>query len=253
MFHEIAQVPEIITKPTKTELQPLFKYMGGKRGKVSHFAHILTKCKVYIEPFCGGASVFCHMYNSNKAERYILNDTISHVVNIYKSVKEDPHRFIQSYRDIVERWNSLPPVVTQDGVVYLTRSDYSGDDDRRSSKVLYRDISDSAFDRKDYYYYLRAAYQGNSDPATFCLILNACFDGGVQFQNKDIAGAFTQGVGNPFREYACDENNILAWHEALQITDIYNFDYRDIPLPNDDDVLIYCDPPYRNVFMDYDQ
>lgn len=66
-------------------MEPLFKWVGGKRTRLSlmHFPCF----REYREPFCGSAAVFFHL-EPNKSW---LNDIDSNIVNVLSVAKSLPH------------------------------------------------------------------------------------------------------------------------------------------------------------------
>lgn len=66
----------------------LFPYYGGKQRLATKIAPLLPPHTVYVEPFCGGASVLfakgVPVHGSNNHYREVINDTHGLVVNAYR-------------------------------------------------------------------------------------------------------------------------------------------------------------------------
>lgn len=77
---------------TQGKPQPLNKqvlrYFGGKGGKLARWiiSH-MPKHEAYIEPFCGGASVF---FMKEPSEVEVINDLNGEVINFFRVCREQP-------------------------------------------------------------------------------------------------------------------------------------------------------------------
>jgi hypothetical protein len=82
-----------------SKVKPIIKWAGGKRSIMNHILPLFPNkiLKDYHEPFCGGISVACELYNtgrfSNNTTIY-LNDTISQLICLYTVIKQDPELLI---------------------------------------------------------------------------------------------------------------------------------------------------------------
>jgi len=69
-----------------------FSYYGGKQRMVSKILPYIPKHTVYIEPFCGGASVFWHKawpsVNNTDYYREVLNDFDGRLVNFFRVLQD---------------------------------------------------------------------------------------------------------------------------------------------------------------------
>jgi DNA adenine methylase len=59
-------------------------YFGGKSNMVKHILPLIPEHRLYVEPFCGGASIF---WTKEPSYREILNDINSEVINFYRVTK----------------------------------------------------------------------------------------------------------------------------------------------------------------------
>lgn len=82
--------PDYETMPK--EMDPIFSYYGGKQRLVSKLLPLIPKHTVFVEPFCGGATVFFAKpwpdVTNNNDYREVLNDTNQDVFNFYKCLQD---------------------------------------------------------------------------------------------------------------------------------------------------------------------
>lgn len=110
-----------------------FRYAGGKFYALKHILPLIPYHKVYIEPFCGGASVF---FAKGKAEINWLNDIDKELINTYKIIKDKPTKLYELLKDekaLKERHgyfkNQFEPKNNLEKAArwfYLNRTSYSG-------------------------------------------------------------------------------------------------------------------------------
>lgn len=83
-----------MTKLMKKIRRPPFKCHGGKyylcRWVVDHFPENYQNM-VYVEPYCGGASVFL---NKDRSIEECLNDLDLGIIQIYRALRDEPTEFI---------------------------------------------------------------------------------------------------------------------------------------------------------------
>lgn len=74
-------------------MKPPFAYYGGKQRISGNIIPMIPKHTVYVEPFCGGATVLfrkpfpCGVDASTYRE--VINDLNSHVINFFKVLRDD--------------------------------------------------------------------------------------------------------------------------------------------------------------------
>ena len=66
-------------------MRPALIYYGGKQNMLSHILPLIPKHKCYVEPFCGGATVF---FAKDKSSNEILNDNNNNLINFYRILKD---------------------------------------------------------------------------------------------------------------------------------------------------------------------
>lgn len=81
-------------------LRPPIKIHGGKwylkKWVIEHFPENYQDLR-YLEPCCGGASVFI---NKERSQEEIINDVDEGVVNIFKALRDEPKEFIDRLKKI---------------------------------------------------------------------------------------------------------------------------------------------------------
>lgn len=74
-------------------MKPPFSYYGGKQRIVRHIIPHIPKHTVYVEPFCGGATLLFEKHNyftSNSCDyREVLNDTNKDVHNFFVQLRDN--------------------------------------------------------------------------------------------------------------------------------------------------------------------
>jgi len=81
---------ELLGKPNRV-MAPI-RYYGGKGRLARRIVRLLPPGKIYVEPYCGAASVFWHLPQPYEVE--VLNDLDERVVNLFR-VLQDPEQFAE--------------------------------------------------------------------------------------------------------------------------------------------------------------
>lgn len=68
-----------------------FRYYGGKGNLAKKIVPFLPEARVYVEPFCGAASMFWHLPDKRFPVR-VLNDLNGEIINLFR-VLQDPETF----------------------------------------------------------------------------------------------------------------------------------------------------------------
>jgi DNA adenine methylase len=80
-------------------VKPLISYYGGKQRLVSKIVPYFPQHTVYVEPFCGGASMLFAkpiLKTKNGSDyREIINDVNEHITNLYRIAKTQPEELIK--------------------------------------------------------------------------------------------------------------------------------------------------------------
>lgn len=122
----------------------LIKWTGSKRHIAEQIIeHFPKSIDTYYEPFLGGGSVFLRLLSTSKisVNHFVLSDLNKSLIEIFKTVKDDPQRLIDSYS---EQWNSLQ----RDG---------------------------------EFYYKQREAFNKTKNPLIFYFLTRTCYNGTIRF------------------------------------------------------------------------
>lgn len=117
---------------SKTRLNPLIKWPGGKREILDKIIPYLVKpTKRYFEPFLGGAALFFAI----QPEKSVLSDVNEELINVYKQVKESPEALInllktfenskQAYYQMRDK-KFRSPLKRAARLIYLTTLSFNG-------------------------------------------------------------------------------------------------------------------------------
>ena len=216
-----------------------FFYVGDKFKLVpqlkEHFPNDIDR---FIEPFCGGGSVFLNI----DADSYHVNDIDSYLIAL--------HKLLFDYsNDIDDFWNKLTDIINEYGL---------------SASFLGRTVPDEykinfvktyyAKYNKEAYMKLRADFnKDKSDLLKLYVLLIYGFNRMLRFNNN---GDFNLPVGNvDFNQNVV--NALNSYFEFVSEKDInfYNKDFEEFLAeikPTTDD-FIYLDPPYLITFSEYNK
>lgn len=216
------------------KLNPLYKWTGGKRKEIKIFNQYYPDFVkngsdyTFVEPFFGGGAVF---WNLN-ADRNVINDIDSELINFLKIVKSD-------YKAIISKLDELSVKISE--ITLLEKN-----------KDL--SIGDAKTKRGEYYYEWRNKDRNNGlsilsdfDRALrFYIVNQLAFNGMRRFNSK---GEFNIPYGNYKTFNPCITEDHI---NLLKKTEIFNGSYKNIMLENDNEnTFIYLDPPYTREFKEY--
>ena len=123
---------------------PLVKWAGGKRQLLDQLSASLPEhWDTYFEPFVGGGALLVNLQNSGRISRAVISDLNAELINLYRVVKNHPHRLIQelshdrlrndedSFRQLKEEFNGLAgsrndPARRAALFIYLNKHGYNG-------------------------------------------------------------------------------------------------------------------------------
>ncbi len=73
-------------------IDPFLKYIGSKQEIFDSIVPFFPDHKVYVEPFCGSASIF---FKKPKSDSNILNDYNGDLTNLFSIVRDRRDEFIE--------------------------------------------------------------------------------------------------------------------------------------------------------------
>lgn len=229
----------MIAKVKETYNRSPFFYVGDKFKLLPQLKNNFPKdINRFIEPFCGGGSVFLNV----DANEYLLNDIDSYMVQL--------HEFLISYSNNQEAfWNELEQNIEK----YKLSATYMGKD---IPQELRKEFVKTYFAKynKEAYMKLRTDFNENkNDMMLLYMLLIYGFNRMLRFNRK---GDFNLPVGNvDFNQNVVNALNAYFDYVKDREIEFYNMDFQDFVNevnPNEDD-FIYLDPPYLITFSEYNK
>lgn len=198
-------------------VKPIIKWAGGKRMIMDDIKKLFPQ-KIehdYHEPFCGGFSVACELYNTDrfgKNTTIYLNDSIPQLITLYEVVKEAPLELIEVLKD---------PKYT------VNAQNFEQNKERYNSN----------------------AEKSNIEIAALFLFLNKAGYNGVYRENKD--GKYNVPFCKKENIKLYEEENLMTMSLFLQRCQLSSSDYKQALNKVKEGDTVYCDPPYYNTFNSY--
>jgi DNA adenine methylase len=215
-----------------------FFYVGDKFKLVPQLKeHFPARINRFIEPFCGGGSVFLNI----DADSYVLNDIDSNMISL--------HKFLMSFSGKAQSfWNEIESCILK----YNLSATFM---DRNVPTVLKKEYPKTYFAKynKESYYKMRKDYNDTHNETLLYLLLIYGFN---RFLRFNANGEFNLPVGNvDFNGNVQKALNEYFGYVKDKDIDFYNCDFEDFvntiePTPED---LVYLDPPYLITFSEYNK
>lgn len=187
--------------------QPLIKWTGSKRSLAKQIvSKFPTNLNNYYEPFVGGGSVFFYCLKNNLFENYYLSDINNNLIQIYNIVKHNPLSLVNSYEE----------------QFFKLKKD------------------------KNFYYTQRDLFNKEKDPYIFYFLTRTCYNGTIRY-NK--SGEFNTSLH--FNRDGIEPkklNKIITYYNKLLNDNNIIFScksFEEVEI-NNDNSLVYLDPPYSN-------
>ena len=189
--------------------RPFVKWAGGKSRLAPKIASFFPEYyNDYYEPFLGSGAVYFEI----APQRGILNDLNANLIEVYKSIKQNPRGLIREMKLIEKEYNSL--------------------------KTLE--------EKAEYYYGIREEYNHNKidrlKKAGFFVFLNKAGWNGMYRENS--LGYYNIPFGKKENLKLFDEQNIISVSRNIQKMKFTTLDYKDAVKSANKGDLIYFDPPY---------
>lgn len=188
------------------KLQPVIKWVGGKRQLIGSIIPRIPEYSTYYEPFIGGGAVWLALQPS----RAIVNDYNTELTNLYNVIKLYPDKLLQ-FLQYHEEHNSSE-------YYYQIRN---LDRDKESYKLL-----------------------TDTEKAARIIYLNkTCFNG---LYRVNSFNEFNVPFGKYKNPNIVNKTAILALHDYLSVSDItiLNGDFYDAVKTAGKNDFVYFDPPY---------
>ena len=223
-------------------MKPLFMWAGGKNKMLKHYKpYMPSSVTSYCEPFFGGGAMFIYVMNTYSPSYARINDINSDIINIYRSIKND----LDEFKD---RLNFLEKE-------YIPKASPTEKNTRKDKKG-----KRLRCDRWHYFMEVRHEhafeYEKWSKPkeaATLYFLMKTGFNGIFQI-NKNTNSRYGTPPGLLHQEkQVYDRDSISWWHDALQRTDIFSCNWKEVVDECPENTFYFFDPPYRDSFADYGQ
>ncbi len=216
-----------------------FFYVGDKFKLVPQLKENFPKdIDRFIEPFCGGGSVFL---NTN-AQKYLLNDIDSYMIKLHQYL-------ISNSTNTNAFWNELKINIEK----YNLSATFMG---RDIPKEYRKEFVKTYFAKynKDAYMKMRSDFNSNKDDMLLLyMLLIYGFNRMLRFNSK---GDFNLPVGNvDFNKNVVDALNAYFDYVIDKDITLFNMDFQEFiekvqPTSKD---LVYLDPPYLITFSEYNK
>jgi DNA adenine methylase len=187
--------------PFKTQL---LKWIGNKQ----RFAHEIASffpCDIgtYFEPFLGSGAVL----GALQPPRAVASDVFSPLVEIWRTLREEPAQLVQWYR---ERFT-----------------------------IYHSDKRPHGYDQ------IRDSYNARPNGADLLFLCRSCYGGVVRFRKADGYMSTPCGVHDPIKPQSFAER-VDIWRRRTAGAEFRNADFAEVMEEAQADDLVYCDPPYTD-------
>jgi DNA adenine methylase len=209
--------------------KPFLKWAGGKGQLLEKFRQLYpkqlieNKIKSFHEPFLGSAAVFFDVAQNYKIEKAYLYDINEELILTYQVIQKDVLKLLELLDQYQQNYSKLDKL-KQKAFFYQQRDEYN----KNRKKINYVHYTETWF---------RLAAQ--------LIFLNrTCFNGLHRVNSK---GDFNTPMGDYINPNICDEHNLMAVNNVLQIAEIKKADFNEVLHDAQRDAFVYFDPPYRPI------
>lgn len=183
----------------------LLKWIGNKQ----RFAHEIVsffpdEFNRYFEPFIGSGAVLATL----SPERGIASDIFQPLIEIWKTLHDNPELLKEWYRD---RWLRMK----------------------------------RAGDKVKGYEEIKASYNKQPNGADLLFLCRSCYGGVVRFRQSDGYMSTPCGIHEPISPESF-ATRVDDWHQRTKGTSFRCAPFEDVMAKADRGDLIYCDPPYAH-------
>ncbi len=229
----------MVSKVKESLKRSPFFYVGDKFKLLPQLKENFPKdINRFIEPFCGGGSVFLNV----DANEYLLNDIDKYMIQL--------HEFLLSYSNNQEAfWNELERNIEK----YKLSATYMGKDVPQDLKKEFIKTYFAKYN-KEAYMKLRADFnEDKTDMMLLYMLLIYGFNRMLRFNRK---GDFNLPVGNvDFNKNVVNALNSYFDYVSDRELEFYNMDFQEFVNnvePTEED-FVYLDPPYLITFSEYNK
>jgi len=200
--------------------KPLFMWAGGKNKMIKKYLpHMPESVKEYSEPFFGGGAMYLYVQKTYQPEKCYISDTNEGIIEIYRSIKNNPEEFKKYLRYFDSKYIPLD-IVERKKLYFKVRHDHA---------------------------YNYTNWNKVQESATLYFLMKTGFNGIWQI-NKNTNGRFGTPAGLLKQKESCFNFDLIdEWHKLLQNTEIICGDWKTCPTGD----FTFIDPPYRDSFTTY--
>ena len=201
-------------------IKTFLKWAGGKAQILSEIRSkypqgLGSSITKYAEPFVGGGAVLFDILNKYELEEIYISDINSELIVTYKNIRDRIDELILVLHSLQDEYLAL-------------------DMGKRNSYY---------YDKRERFNFLKKFKSESAELAALFIFLNrTCFNGLYRVNSK---GEFNVPVGSYKNPTICDEANVRAVSEKLQMVNIVCGDYKKSRRFIDSRTFAYFDPPYR--------
>lgn len=229
----------MIKTAIKTMIRSPFFYVGDKYKLLpqikKHFPQDIDR---FIEPFCGGGSVFLN----TEANSYLLNDIDSYMIQLHKFL-------IANSQDTEHFWELIKNNITK----YNLSATYLGKDVPPEYRKNFVKTYFAKYNKESYIRMRKDFNENKDDMLLLYMLLIYGFNRMLRFNSK---GDFNLPVGNvDFNNNVVNALNSYFEYVSNSDIELYNLDFEEFldnvnPTEND---FVYLDPPYLITFSEYNK
>lgn len=220
---------EDLFNPYNVGARPFLKWAGGKGQLLDKFKELYPKqlkqkkIKTFYEPFLGSGAVFFDIAQNYDIESAYLYDINEELILTYQVIQKDVSKLLDFLYRYQKNYLKLDKKQRQE-FFYDQRTNYN----LQRFNIDYNKYSEQWFPRA----------------AQFIFLNRTCFNGLYRVNSK---GEFNSPAGDYENPTICDEQNLMAVHQVLQIAEIKKADFRQVVADLKDKSFVYFDPPYRPI------
>ncbi len=227
-----------MTEANACRRSPFF-YVGDKFKLVPQLKENFPKdIDRFIEPFCGGGSVFLN----TDANGYLLNDIDHYMIKL--------HEFLISFSNDKEAfWDKLKFDIDK----YKLSATFLGKDVPKEYRKEFVKTYFAKYNKEAYCKMRNDFNEDKDDMMLLYMLLIYGFNRMLRFNSK---GDFNLPVGNvDFNKNVVNALNSYFDYVNGKNIELFNMDFQDFiekvqPTPND---MVYLDPPYLITFSEYNK
>lgn len=217
------------SKSEKVLAKPFLKWAGGKGQLLEKFRELYpaelkeNKIHNFYEPFLGSGAVFFDVAQRFNIKQAFLYDINEELILTYRVIQQDITHLLELLHKYEKKYHKLEKE-KQQAFFYEQREQYN----KQRTKIDYAALNETSAARA----------------AQLIFLNRTCFNGLYRVNSK---GEFNSPAGDYKNPKICDEQNLTAVNNVLQIAEIKKADFREVLHDLKAKSFVYFDPPYRPI------